>query len=893
MQPHYLSTLFAPHSIAMFGATEKADSVGQVVFKNLLAGGFKGPIYAINPKHEQVQGQPAYPDLAAVGKSVDLAVVATPAKTIPAIVEACGEHGVKSMIILSAGFREVGPAGRRLEDQISDTARRYGIRFLGPNCLGLIRPNSGLNATFGNNYAKPGNLALVSQSGALCTSILDWAAQNDIGFSAVVSTGISADLDFGDILDYLVVDNRTSSILLYIEGLHDARRFMSGLRAAARIKPVIAVKVGRHHEGAEASMSHTGALVGGDDAFSAALARSGVLRVETITQLFAAALTLSSRYQGAGTRLAIITNGGGPGVMAADHAADVGLELAKLGEETLKALDQALPPTWSHRNPVDVIGDAPPERYRAAVDLCLRDPAADGALVILTPQAMTRPLEVAEALIALADQHKKPLMTSWMGGEQVMAARQAFRNARIPSFRTPEVAVDSFHFLANYQTNQKLLLQTPATSSRRYEEADSQAARLIIESTLAEQREVLTEPEAIAVLRAFRIPTVSAGIARSPNEALVLASSIGFPVALKILSPDISHKTDAGGVRLNVNSAQVVRSAYRDLIEQVQKNRPGARIDGVTVEKMYRSPNGRELMIGVITDPVFGPVISFGSGGTTVEVMGDSAVALPPLNHSLARDLITRTKAAKLLGPFRHMPAADVDSLIEVLLRVSTMACELPWIKEMDINPLILDEHGVVAVDARIRAGFPRPSTDPYHHMAIHPYPAHLVTHFQLPDGTDITVRPIRPEDAEIEQAFIRSLSNEAKYFRFMQSLQELTPEMLVRFTQIDYHHEMALIATTEQEGHEQQLGVARYLTNPDKVSCEFALVVSDKWQRKGIAHRLMHQLMEVARSRGLESMQGEVLANNNKMLDLVRSLNFQIQNDPEDTSIKNVLLQF
>jgi len=891
MQPHYLSALFAPTSIAMFGATERPDSVGQVVFKNLLAAGFKGPVYAINPKHEQVQGQPAYPDLAAIGRPVDLAVVATPARTIPGIVEACGEHGVKAMIILSAGFREVGAAGRKLEDQVSDVARRYGIRFLGPNCLGLIRPDSGLNATFGNNYAKPGNLALVSQSGALCTSILDWAAQNDIGFSAVVSTGISADLDFGDILDYLVNDHRTSSILLYIEGLHDARRFMSGLRAAARIKPVIAVKVGRHNEGAEASMSHTGALVGGDDAFSAALARSGVLRVETITQLFAAALTLSSRYHGAGNRLAIVTNGGGPAVMAADHAADLGLELARLGEDTLKTLNQALPATWSHRNPVDVIGDAPPERYRAAVDLCLRDADVDGVVVILTPQAMTRPLEVAETLIELAGQHTKPIMTSWMGGEQVAVARQAFRNGRIPSFRTPEVAVDAFHFLANYQTNQKLLLQTPATSSRRYEEADTQAARLIIESALAEQREVLTEPEAIAVLRAFRIPTVNAGVARSPNEALVLASSIGFPVALKIHSPDISHKTDAGGVRLNINSAQVVRGAYRELIEQVQKNRPGARIDGVTVEKMYRSPNGRELMIGVITDPVFGPVISFGSGGTAVEVMGDSAVALPPLNHRLARDLITRTKAAKLLGPFRHMPAADVDSLVEVMLRVSTMTCELPWIREMDINPLILDEHGVVAVDARIRAGFPRPSTDPYHHMAIHPYPAHLVTHFQLPDGTDVAVRPIRPEDAELEQNFMRNLSDEAKYFRFMQSLQELTPEMLVRFTQIDYHFEMALIATTEREGQEQQLGVARYVTNPDKTSCEFALVVSDQWQRKGIAHRLMYQLTEVARGRGLELMQGEVLANNHKMLDLVRSLNFQIQNDPADPSIKHVSL--
>lgn len=889
MQLHYLDTLFSPKSIAMFGASERQDSVGQVVFKNLMEGGFKGPIYAINPKRETVQGQPAYADLAAIGKPVDMAVVATPSKSIPAIVEACGEHGIKAMIILSAGFREVGAAGRRLEDRVLDTARRYGIRFLGPNCLGLIRPDCGLNATFGNNNARPGNLALVSQSGALCTSILDWAEHNDIGFSAVVSTGISTDLDFGDILEFLVADPKTRSILLYVEGLHHARRFMSGLRAAARLKPVIVVKVGRHTAGAQASMSHTGALVGGDEAFSAALSRSGVLRVQTITQLFAAARTLSSRYRGCGNRLAIVTNGGGPGAMAADHAADLNLELAQLGEATLKTLDTKLPSNWSHNNPIDVIGDAPPERYRAAVDICLKDPGVDGVLVILTPQAMARPLEVAEALIDLADQHDKPILTSWMGGKQVDSARQAFGNARIPTFRTPEVAVDAFHFLASYQTNQGLLLQTPAQFSRRYEGADVDSARLIIESALAEGRRIMSEPESIALLGAFRIPSVRNGIARTPNEALVLAASIGFPVAMKIHSPDITHKSDAGGVRLNINSGQAVRGAYRELVEQVQKNRPEAKIDGVTVEKMYRSRNGRELMVGVINDPVFGPVISFGGGGTAVEVLGDSAVALPPLNHQLARELIERTRVAKMLGQFRHMPPADMDALVEVLLRVSTMACELPWLREMDINPLILDEHGVVAVDARIRVDFPRVSADPYHHMAIHPYPANLVTRSQLPDGTDIVVRPIRPEDAEMEQDFIRELSDEAKYFRFMQALQELTPEMLVRFTQIDYDHEMAFIATRERGGREEELGVARYVINPDRRSCEFALVVSNQWQRKGLAHRLMHHLMEVARTRGLESMDGEVLSNNNKMLELVKALGFQIYNDPDDPGIKQV----
>jgi len=886
VQPHYLSTLFAPRAIAMFGASDRQDSVGQVVFRNLLDGGFQGPIYAINPKHEQVQGQPAYRDLEAVGKPVDLVVVATPAHTIPGIVEACGEYGVRAMIILSAGFREIGPEGRRLEDQMLDIARSYGIRFLGPNCLGLIRPDRGLNATFGNNTATPGNLALVSQSGALCTSILDWADENDIGFSAVVSTGISTDLDFGDILDFLVTDTQTRSILLYIEGLHDARSFMSGLRAAARIKPVIVVKVGRHSEGAAASMSHTGALVGGEEAFGAAMARSGAVRVETISQMFAAAKTLSSRYQGCGRRMAILTNGGGPGVMAADHAADLGLELAQLSETTLEGLNQVLPATWSHRNPVDVIGDAPPERYSQALDLVLSDEGVDGVVVLLTPQAMTRPTEVAEAVAALADRHQKPILTSWMGGRQVEQARVLYNNARIPTFRTAEAAVESFYVLAAYQTNQQLLLQTPAISSRRHHEPDVEGARLIIESALAEGRRVLSEPESIAVLGAFGVPAVRNGIARSANEALILAESIGFPVAMKIHSPDISHKSDVSGVRLNISSANVVRSTYRELTEQIHSHLPDARIDGVVVEQMYHAPNGRELMVGLVKDPVFGPVLSFGSGGTGVEVMGDSAVALPPLNHRLAEELIQRTKVSKMLGAFRQMPAVDMEALVNVLLRVSSMACELPWLEEMDVNPLIVDDRGALAVDARIRVSFPRPSTDAYHHMSIHPYPANLVTHFQLPNGLDVTIRPIRPEDVDLERDLMHSLSDESRYFRFMRALQELTPEMLVRFTQIDYDHEMALIAVTQVDGKETELGVARYVINPDHRSCEFAMVVSDRWQRQGIGHRLMLHLMEIARDRGLKVFEGEVLSDNHKMLELLRSLDFRIAKNAEDPGI-------
>jgi len=890
MNTHYLAPLFTPKSVVLFGASDRPDSVGGVVFKNLLTSGFEGRIYGINPKREEVQGQKAYASLDEIDGAIDLAVVATPSKSIPAIVEACGERGIGMMLILSAGFREIGPEGRKLEDRVTQLVRRYGIRLMGPNCLGIIRPDIGLNVTFGYNNAAPGNLALVSQSGAICTAILDWAESNGVGFSAVVSSGIAADLGFGDYLDYLVSDPKTKAILLYIEGINDSRRFMSAVRAAARIKPVIALKVGRHAAGAEASMSHTGALVGSDETFSAALSRSGVLRVETIGQLFAAAKALSSvHHRGPSERLVIVTNGGGPGAIAADRATDQGIELSALSDETMAKLNQVLPSVWSHGNPVDIIGDAPPERYQQAIDICLEDPDVDGVIVILTPQAMTAPTEVAKAVIESARKSKKPIMTSWMGGGQVQKGRQLFLEAHVPNFGTLENAVDAFSYLARYNRNQRLLLQTPSRLTRGQQAPDTDGARLIIEAVLNESRDILTEPESLAVLTAFGIPTVRNTVVRTANEALVAAESIGYPIAMKVLSSDISHKSDAGGVRLNIASAQEVRGAYKQLLDQVALKVPDAEIEGVTVEKMYRSSNGRELMVGIIRDPVFGPVISFGSGGTAVEVMGDSAISLPPLNNRLTRDLINRTKVAKLLGQFRNMPAVDMDKLIDVLLAVSSMACELPWIKEMDINPLIVDENGAVAVDGRIVVGYPKPSTDPYHHLAIHPYPAHLAKTVQLNDGTDIVIRPIRPEDAEIEAKFIRELSPEARYFRFMNSIQELSQEMLVRFTQIDYHNEMALIVVTSTEDGEEQIGVARYTTNVDKTSCEFALVVSDKWQSRGIARHLMRNLMDVARDRDLEVMEGQVLSKNSKMLDLMTSLNFSISNDPDDMEIKRV----
>ena len=877
MLTHYLNVLFSPKSVAVFGASDRLDSVGGVVFENLRTGGFSGPVIPINPKRDSVQGVPAFPSLDKVAQPIDLAVICTPAATVPDIIDACGKLGVKGAIILTAGFSEGGEEGKALEKKLVETAAKYGLRFIGPNCLGVMRPAIGFNATFNRGIAKPGKLALVSQSGALCTAILDWAQVNDVSFSSVISMGASADVDFGEILDFLVHDPQTESILLYIEGIRHARSFMSALRAASRFKPVIAVKVGRHAAGMKAAQSHTGALVGGDDVFDAALKRAGVVRVQSVTQLFALAQALSSRYRKCGNRLAIVTNAGGPGVIATDRAADVGLALATLSDDTMETLNQVLPLTWSHGNPVDVIGDATAERYEAAIAACLKDENVDGVLTILTPQAMTAPTEVAQKVIALANNNSKPLLACWMGEAQVGEARKLLSQAKIPQYRSPELAVETFDFIADYYLNQQLLMQLPEPLSH-HEDPDIEGARLLIEDALAEGRTVLSEMESKALLSAFRIPVAQTMVVRTSSEALMIAQQLGYPVAMKIHSPDITHKSDVGGVRLNLANGPEVRAAYHDMMERVRKIKPEARIEGVAIQPMVKKPHGRELMVGIVSDPVFGPVITFGAGGTAVEVLSDRAVSLPPLNQHLVENLISGTRVSKMLGAFRNLPAVDIKALETLLLRVSEMVCELPWIKEMDINPLIIDENGALAADARVIIGPVEASADRYAHMAICPYPTHLVSHWELDDGYDVTLRPMRPEDAELVQSFVRAMSEQSRYFRFMEAMRELSPTMLSRFTQLDYDREMALVATVEEGGKELQIGVSRYAINPDAKSCEFAVSVADAWQGRGVGHKLMNRLMEIARDHGLEVIEGDVLAKNYKMINLARSMGFAIE---------------
>jgi acetyltransferase len=886
MNTHYLDRLFSPRGIAVFGASEEPNSVGRRVFDNLLSGDFRGPVYAINPKHKKVLSQPCFAQISDAPQAIDLAVIATPAETVPDLIRQCGEHGINAAIIISAGFSEGQGQGSALEKSVVQMAKRYQMQLLGPNCLGLIRPAIGMNATFSKNTALPGQLALISQSGALCTAILDWACANDVGFSTIVSLGNAADIDFGDLLDYLAQDPKTQSILLYVEGIRDARRFMSGLRIASRMKPVVVIKAGRHQAASQAAITHTGAMIGGDDVFNAALKRAGVVRADSIQQLFAAAEILSTQSRVNGRRLAIVTNGGGLGVMATDRAVDLNIELAELSNDSIEALNRSLPAHWSQRNPVDILGDASPERYQHAVKVCLADDNVDGVLVMLSPQAMTDPDACAQAVIEAQRGQSKPVLACWMGQDLVAGADKLYARHHLPCFSNPESSVEAFVCLSRFHDNQQLLMQVPGPLAS-LSAPDVEGAKLIIESVLAEGRQTLSTTESRALLKAFKIPVSFSIDCDSANAALVAAETLGFPVVMKISSPSIVHKTEVGGVRLNITNAQAVRSTYNELLEQVHVNQGNPYATHVTVEPMYETPSGRELLVGASRDPVFGTAIVFGAGGIKVEVLQDRAIALPPLNHFLAERLIAETKISGLLGEFRGLPPINRESLIQVLLRVSEMVCELPELISLDINPLIADEKGVMALDARIEISHQPAGINRYDHLAIHPYPNHLITLDQLPDGSNITIRPIRPEDAMIEQDFFRKLSAESRYFRFMQRLNELTQDMLIRFTQLDYSRELALIAVTDIDDEETEVGVARYTMNPDGQSCEFALVVADEWQHRGIGSRLMKALIASARQQGFSRMNGEILSTNINMQRLAEELGFKLRNDPDDPGVK------
>lgn len=888
MDKHYLTPLFSPESIVVFaGDDQRPDSQtahARALLAELGRHGFAGPLSFLD-----IGMSGTLADLA--HSRADLAIIALPHEQVGAALEVVGRIRCRAALVLGAGM----PVAQCAEMQA--IAKRYGVHLLGPNSLGFQRPHLKLNAGGAGPLATPGPLALVSQSGALTASMLDWARRNGVGFSTVVSLGPNTAVELPQVLDFLANDGSTQSILVYMEGIRQARRFMSALRAAAHAKPVVVMKAGRKPAGSRAALTHSAAIVGSDDVFEAALRRAGAVRVRVFTQLFSAAKCLASRYRPVGRRLAIVTNGGGPGVLAADWANEIGLDVAQLGDATRLALAPLLPAGANLQSVIDLGEDALPAHYRAAVQACGKDSGVDGLLAIFSPKPETDPAEVARALSEVFRATGKPVLACWMGDEQVRAGREVLNGAQLPNFRTPEAAVDAFGNIASFYQNQQLLQQTPPPLST-LAQPDTEGARLLIEGVLAERRKVLTEMESKALLAAFHIPVTRTMLARSASEAMLIAAQLGYPVALKIDSPDISHKSDVQGVALNVLTATQVRDTYNDMLAAVKKAQPEARINGVTIQPMAAKRRGREIYIGLSTDDPFGPVITFGAGGTMIELIADRAMELPPLNQFLARRLIERSRVAALLGEWRGQPAADVEAIEQVLLRVSEMVCQLPQLREMDINPIIVDETGAVAVDARVVIAHAPPTIGEYHHLAILPYPSAYEREWPMKGGGLYTIRPVRPDDAEMLQDFTRGLSDESRYFRFASTLQELPPRMLARYTLIDYDREMALVAVhrsreAQADGgfveREQIIGVSRYITNPDQTSCEFSLVVSDAFKGQGLGSRLMLAIMDFARAKGLAEIDGLVLANNPNMLKLMTGLGFAVHRFAEDPDFKLV----
>ena len=893
MSIRHLDSLLQPRSVAVIGASDRPGSVGATVWRNLRQGGFEGALYAVNRKHATVDGVKAWDSVAALPQTPELALICTPPAGVAALIRQLGARGTRAAIVMTAGLTAAQKGA------VLTAARKHVLRILGPNCLGLLAPHHGLNASFAQLPAAPGTLAFVSQSGALATAMLDWAQPRGVGFSQVISLGEHADVDFGDLLDYLGSDAHTQAILLYIESIQAPRKFMSAARAAARNKPVIVVKTGRSLHGQKAAASHTGALAGSDIVFDAAIRRAGMLRVDTLQDLFTAAVTLA-RLRTAPVRglsdeqlatmdhLTLVTNGGGAGVLAADAAAQAGVELAVLSPATLQALHAVLPATWSRANPVDIIGDAPAARYVAALKTLLDDTTTGTVLFMHAPTAIVPSAEIAQALLPLvqaAPAQLQRLLACWMGDPSVRAARTAFQDAGIPCYDTPEEAVRAFAMLRNYRHNQALLLEAPPAAGTP-PVADLQQVRDVIARVLAAGREWLTEPEAKAVLQACGIPVVATLVtATSAHEAVAAARSLGYPVALKILSPQITHKSDVGGVTLDIEDDAGLRAAAAAMLARVVLHQPGAEVTGFTVQRMVRRPRALELIVGAHVDPLFGPVILFGQGGTAVEVVADRAVALPPLNAPLARALVAGTRVARLLAGWRDVPAADMDAIVATLCSMSALLEAVPEITELDINPLLADAAGVLALDARIRVSARAPGGGAA--FAIRPYPMELVQTMAWRDGT-VVLRPIRPEDEARHLEFLGRLDPVDIRMRVFYSRQSIERSELARLTQIDYEREMAFVATAPgPTGEEETLGVARAVADPDNISAEFGIVVRSDLKGSGLGSLLLDKLFNYLRQRGTQRVQATVLKENTRMLTMMRAMGFEADDaQPDDDTL-------
>jgi len=874
MTTRHLDKLLEPRSVVVIGASDRAGSVGATVWRNLRAGRFAGPIAAVNPHHTTLDGQAVFASVAELPSAPDLAVICTPPETVAGLIAALGALGTRAAIVMTAGLSAVQKQAMR------DAARPTLLRLLGPNCLGLLSPHLGLNASFAHTDVLAGNLAFVSQSGALVTAVLDWAKSRQIGFSHMVSLGEHVDVDFGDLLDHLGSDGRTRAILLYIESIESPRKFMSAARAAARNKPVIVVKAGRAGKGVQAAASHTGALAGSDVVFDAAVRRAGMLRVDTLQDLFMAAETLA-RFRGTPSgRLTLMTNGGGAAVLAADAAALAGIELDDLGDTLRARLDAVLPPTWSHANPIDIIGDAPTTRYTDTLEALLADRDTGSVLFLHAPTAIVRSDDIARACAPLVRPAATRVMSCWLGDGAVAEARRIFEGVGVADYQTPEEAIRAFAMLQRYRSNQALLLEAPTASENGV--PDIASARATIQAALADGRDWLDEREAKTVLKAYGIPIVpTQAVGASADEAVAAARQIGFPVALKIPSPDIGHKSDAGGVRLNLRDEAELRAAVDTMLAQVRAALPQARLRGFTVQAMVHRPMAQELIVGASVDPSFGPVLLFGQGGTAVEVWADHAVALPPLNRVLAHELISRTRVAKLLAGYRNHPPAQLDAIADVLIALSQMLADLPELAELDINPLLADAHGVIALDARLRVSrTPGAGTERF---AIRPYPAELAETVAW-NGRELLLRPIRPEDEAIHRSFVEQLSPEDLRLRFFNVRRSLPHSELARMVQIDYAREMAFIALApDADGMLETLGVVRAIADPDNVEAEFAVIVRSDLKGHGLGDLLMAKILRYLAHAGTQRVIGDVLHENRPMRDLAERLGFRVDTARSD----------
>lgn len=872
MTTRNFDALFQPKAIALIGASNRVRSVGSVLMKNLMSGGFSGPIWPVNPHEARIGSVQNFRSIDALPEKVDLAIVATPPATVPRIISELGARGCRAAVVISAGFGEGGHAeGISLRQELLAASAPHLLRIVGPNCLGFISPATGINASFSHLQPAPGHIAFVTQSGAIATSVIDWAQGRGIGFSHIVSVGDMADIDFGDLLDYLALDAQTNAILLYVESVSHARKFMSAGRIAARTKPVIVIKAGRGSAGARAATSHSGALAGSDGVYDAAFRRAGMLRVRELRELFDAAATLASGVRVRGERLTILTNGGGLGVLAADALEERGGKLADLSAETTARLNAILPPTWSRANPIDILGDAPGSRYLDALNALISQPDQDAILVMNCPTGVASNVDAADAVIRVRSEtrgRQTPLLGCWMGEATAEVPRRKLSEDGLPNYETPDEAVSAFMQLVEYRRNQDALLQTPTAGSALGDQP-ARIAREIIALVIAEGRSVLTEPEAKALLAAYGIPVVETRTAKSPDLASIACKGMRGPFVVKILSRDISHKSDVGGVKLDLPHEGAVLAAAREMLETVAAKLPQATIDGFTVQPMILRPGAHELIVGVSDDPMFGPAILFGQGGVAVEVLRDSAMGLPPLNSALADDLISRTRISKLLAGYRNKPPADASAIRRVLLAVSEMVIDCPEIKELDVNPLLADSDGVVALDARVVV---RAFTgDRSARLAIRPYPRELEENFVVSGDATIHVRPIRPEDETALSEMVHLSNPEDLRLRFHGAVKTFTHSVAARLSQIDYDREMAFVATTG-DGGGPFVGVARLVFDPNYEAAEFAIIVRSDWQGRGVGWQLMRKLVSYATARGACRLWGDILPENVNMIDFART---------------------